>query len=228
MENNINLTGIIYKYEKLVQIPLNTPFNVYIAEASTPYADYYGHVPRMAKPNSIFLFTKHFYFLEELMCYSASLEKCLLEHINIASAIIESEGKQYAAIRIKDFPDYSQLVKLQECLSKKNVKFADKLHFDKEVKTIVSKPFVLRELEPDFYMDQKEEHKGYFVLDRHFTQEEFDSAIEQMRYNGVCKLFDAEQGAIFNEGKLTYIVRIFSETLNLDMLKCLNREFSKY
>ncbi|MDX8339469.1 hypothetical protein SLH46_09770 [Draconibacterium sp. IB214405] len=227
MKNTIQVNGIIYKYEKLVQIPLNTPYNVYIAEASTPYADYYGQVPRMAKPNSIFLFTKNFYFLEELICYSSTIEKCLLEHINIASAVVESGGKQYPAIRIKDFPDYSQLVKLQDCLTKNNVEFTDKLSFDGEVKTKVSKPFILEELEPDFYMDQVEEHKGYIVINRHFNAEEFESAIKQIRYNGVCKLFDAEQGELYYDGKLVHIVRIFSEALDLAMLKCLQKEFSK-
>nr|WP_319509216.1 hypothetical protein [uncultured Draconibacterium sp.] len=227
MENNIHLSGIIIKYEKLVQIPLKTPDNIYIAEASSPYADYYGHVPRMAKPNSIFLFTTKFYFLEQLICYSSSVEKCLFERVNIASAIVESGGKQYPAIRIKDFPDYSQLIKLQECLRQNNVKLVEKVQLEDHVKTIVSKPFVLRELEPDFFIDQVEEHKGYFIANRHLSHEEFDSAIKQVRYNGVCKLFDAEQGAIYNNGELTHLVRIFSESLDLEMLKCLSREFAK-
>nr|WP_321356861.1 hypothetical protein [uncultured Draconibacterium sp.] len=227
MENSIHLNGIVIKHEKLVQISLSTPNNVYIAEASSPYADYYGHSPRMATPNSIFLFTKKFYFLEQLMCYSSSIEKCLFERINIASAIVESDDKQFPAIRIKDFPDYSQLVKLQKCLGEKNVHLVEKLHLEEEVKTIVSKVFVLKELEPDFYIDEVEEHKGYFIVDRHLDSEEFERAITQIRYNGVCKLFDAEQGVLFSNGKLIHIVRIFSEALDLDMLKCLRKEFVK-
>ena len=227
MENSIHLNGIVIKHEKLVQISLSTPNNVYIAEASSPYADYYGHSPRMATPNSIFLFTKKFYFLEQLMCYSSSIEKCLFERINIASAIVESGDKQFPAIRIKDFPDYSQLVKLQKCLGEKNVHLVEKLHLEEEVKTIVSKVFVLKELEPDFYIDEIEAHKGYFIVDRHFDSEEFERAITQIRYNGVCKLFDAEQGVLFSNGKLIHIVRIFSEALDLDMLKCLRKEFVK-
>ncbi|WP_297098682.1 hypothetical protein [uncultured Draconibacterium sp.] len=227
MENSIHLNGIVIKHEKLVQIALSTPNNVYIAEASSPYADYYGHSPRTATPNSIFLFTKKFYFLEQLMCYSSSIEKCLFERINLASAIVESGDKQFPAIRIKDFPDYSQLVKLQKCLGEKNVLLVEKLHLEEEVKTIVSKVFVLEELEPDFFIDQVEDHKGYFIVDRHFDSEEFDRAITQIRFNGVCKLFDAEQGVLFSNGKLIHIVRIFSEALDLNMLKCLRKEFVK-
>ncbi|WP_319502648.1 hypothetical protein [uncultured Draconibacterium sp.] len=227
MENTIHLNGIIIKHEKLAQISLRTPDNVYIAEASSPYADYYGHAPRSATPNSIFLFTKKFYFLEQLMCYSPSIEKCLFERINLASAIVESGDKQFPAIRVKDFPDYSQLVKLQKCLSEKKINLVEKLHLEEEVKTIVSKVFILKELESDFFIDQVEEHKGYFIVDRHFDSEEFQQAITQIRYNGVCKLFDAEQGVLFSNGKLIHIVRIFSEALDLDMLKCLRKEFVK-
>lgn len=227
MKQKINLTGIIIKYEKLVQIPLNTPYNVYVAEASSPYADYYGHVPRMAKPNSIFLFTKKFYFLEELLCFSTSIEKCLLEHINIASAIVESNGKQYPAIRIKNFPDYTQLVKLQTCLADKKVEFVEKLHLEENIKTIVSKPFMLEEIETNFYFDLVEEHKGYFFVDRHFAPDEFEAAVKQIRYNGVCKLFDAEQGVVFSDGKLIHFVRVFSESLDIETLKCLSKEFAK-
>lgn len=227
MEKIIHLNGIIIKYEKLNQIPLKTPENVYVAEASSPYANYYGQVPHVAKPNSIFLFTKKFYFLEQLICYSSSVEKCLFERINIASAIIESRGKQYPAIRIKNFPDYSQLPKLQKCLTEKDVAFLEKIHLEEVVKTIVSKPFVLKELEADFYLDQVEDHKGYFVVGRHFSPEEFEQSIKQIRYNGICKLFDAEQGAMYHNGKIIHIIRIFSESLSLEMLQCLNKEFSK-
>ncbi|WP_319228225.1 hypothetical protein [Draconibacterium orientale] len=227
MKQKIYFSGLIIKHEKLEQIKLNIPDNIYIAEASTPYANYYGQLPRTAKPNSIFLFTKKFHFLEELICYSSSLEKCLFERINIASALVESGGKQYPAIRIKNFPDYSQLVKLEKCLQEKNIVFIEKIHLDERVKTIVSKPFFLEELEPNFYLDLIEEHKGYFVAERHLSPEEFEATITQIRYNGICKLFDAEQGVVYNDGKLTHLIRIFSESLNLEMLKCLSKEFSK-
>jgi len=227
MEKNIYLNGIIFKSEKLAQISLSTPSNVYIAEAISPYADYYGHFPRTATPNSIFLFTKKFYFLEQLICYSLAIETCLFERINIASAIIESGGKQYPAIRIKNFPDYKQLIKVQKCLTEKNVRLVEKIHLEEEVKTTVSKPFVLKELEPDFYFDQIEEHKGYFVVDRYFNPEEFENAVKQIKYNDICHLFDAVQGVVYRDGKLTHIVRIFSESLDLNMLKCLSKEFSK-
>ncbi|WP_321373918.1 hypothetical protein [uncultured Draconibacterium sp.] len=227
MKQKIHLSGIIIKHEKLEQIKLNIPDNIYIAEASTPYANYYGQLPRTAKPNSIFLFTKKFHFLEELICFSSSVEKCLFERINIACAIVESGGKQYPAIRIKNFPDYSQLAKLEICLQEKNIKFVEKIHLDERVKTIVSKPFVLEEIEPNFYLDLIEEHKGYFVVERHFDPEEFEASIAQIRYNGICKLFDAEQGAVYSGGKLIHLIRIFSESLDLDMLKCLSKEFSK-
>ena len=73
----------------------------------------------------------------------------------------------------------------------------------------MSKVPVLQELEPDFFIDQVEEHIGYFIIDRHYHLEEFQHVITQIRYNGVCKLFHAELGVLFNRGT-PYISCAFS------------------
>ncbi|WP_297092574.1 hypothetical protein [uncultured Draconibacterium sp.] len=225
MKKTTHLSGIIIKHEKLIQITLNTPENIYIAEATNPYANYYGRTPRKATPNSIFLFTKRFHFLEEIMNMAVGIEKCLLERINIASALIESGGKQFAAIRIKNFPDYSQLIKLQKCLTAQGIIFLDKVTLEEEVKAIINKHFVLTELEEQFYIDQLEDHKGYFITDQPLSSSAFEKKIKQIRNNGNCRLFDAVQGKTIIDGKIHELIRIFSEKIDIELLKCLRTEF---
>ena len=86
---------------------------------------------------------------------------------------------------------------------------------------------VLQELEPDFFIDQVEEHKGYFIVYQHADLKEFQHVITQIRYNGVCKFFHVEQGVLFSRGNPIHIVRIFSEVMNRDRQKCLRKEFIK-
>nr|WP_321486180.1 hypothetical protein [uncultured Draconibacterium sp.] len=73
----------------------------------------------------------------------------------------------------------------------------------------MSKVPVLQELEPDFFIDQVEEHKGYFIVYQHADLKEFQHVITQIRYNRVCNLFDAELGILFSRGP-PYISYTFS------------------
>ncbi|MEN8118121.1 MAG: hypothetical protein ABFS16_14145 [Bacteroidota bacterium] len=227
MEKLINVTGSIAKTEKLVPVKANILENTCVAEATSPYAHYYGQVPQKPKPNSLFLFTTKFYFLEEIMGFAQAVEKCLLEKINIASAVLELKGKQYPAIRIKNFPDYSQLPSLQSCLTSQGVEFTPKLNLQGELKSRISKLFVLKELAPGFYSDATEENKGYFTIDKKLSTADFESILMRIRNNSVCKLFDAEHGEILNNGEVIEIVRVFAESLELPLIKCVKEQFEK-
>uniref|UniRef100_UPI0032179706 hypothetical protein n=1 Tax=uncultured Draconibacterium sp. TaxID=1573823 RepID=UPI0032179706 len=228
MKEVIHFTGTICKKETLEPINTNTLENTIVSEATSPYANYYGQLPQKAKPNSIFLFTAKFYFLEEILSSAKSMESCLLDNINIASAVIEFKNKQFAAIRIKNFPDYRQLVKLQKCLSEQGIEFLDKFHLAGEVDVKINKHFTLEEPEGGFFFDLAEENKGYFTHQSRVSCEDFKRIITQVKNNGNCKLFDAVHGEVLKDGKVTEIVRIFSEGINLDLLKCIKKEFEHF
>lgn len=227
MKNQLTLSGSISKKEILVPIEANILENTFVTEATTPYANYYGSVPQKAKPNSLFFFTKKFYYLEEILSFSQSLEKCLLDQINIASSYIQFKNKQYPAIRIKNFPDYSQLTILQQCFISHGVELTPKLIINGEVETRVNKLFCLDEIEPNIFLDLIEDHKGYFVCEKKILPKDFDEIISRVKNNTECKLFDTVQGEILKNGKVIEIIRIFSEGLDLQMLQCLKNRFQK-
>lgn len=227
MKNLVNLSGSIAKKEVLVPIKNHILENTCVSEASNPYANYYGQVPREAKPNSIFFYTKKFYFLEEILSCAQGAEKCLLERINIASAHIYFKGKQFSAIRIKNFANYNQIAALQKCLMSKGIEFSPKLHIEGEVETRINKPFVLEELTDNIYMDLEEENKGYFFHNHKVSAEKFAEIITSMKNSTACKLFDAVQGEILQNGNVVEIVRVYAEGLELQFLKCMAAEFKK-
>lgn len=227
MKNLFNLTGSIVKTEVLVPIVQNIIENTCVSEACSPYANYYGQLPRKAKPNSLFFHTNKFYFLEEILSSAKGAEKCLLERINIASAHINFKGKQYAAIRIKNLADYTQITTLQTCLQNKGIEFTDHINIEGEVNTRISKLFVLEEFSNEIYMDLEEKHKGYFFYNKRISALNFKQIINTIRNSTACKLFDAEQGEIIQNGNVFEIVRIFAEGLEVSFLSCLKKEFIK-
>ncbi|MCY1720569.1 hypothetical protein OU798_09465 [Prolixibacteraceae bacterium Z1-6] len=227
MKKVVHFPGLICKKETLEPIKTNTLENTIVSEATSPYANYYGELPRKAKPNSIFLFTTRFYFLEEILGCAKSIESCSLDAVNIASATVDYRNKQYPAIRIKNFPDYKELVTLQKCMAEQGIKFLNNFHLDGEVNVKINKLFTLEELGNGYYIDLVEENKGYFTHPSRISCDDFQQIIRQVKNNGNCKLFDAVHGEILMEGKLIELVRVFSEGLNQELLECIKKEFDR-
>ena len=228
MKNLVNLSGSIAKKEVLAPIKSHILENTYVSEATDPYANYYGQVPQNAKPNSIFIYTSKFYFLEEILSCTKGAKECIQERINIASAHIQFKGKQYSAIRIKNFDDYTQIASLQECLLiEKGMVFSPKLNIQGKVEARINKLFVLEEVDDRIYIDLKEDNKGYFFHDYKVPADRFEQIITSMKNSTACKLFDAVQGEILQNGKVVEIVRVYAEGLELKFLKCMATEFKK-
>lgn len=227
MKNPVTVSGSIVKKEILEPIEVNILENTFVSEASSPYANYYGHLPQKAKLNSLFFHTKKFYFLEEILSFSQQLEKCLLEKINIASCIVEFNNKQYPAIRVKNLPDYSQLAVLQQCLISQGIELAPILLLKGEVQVNINKLFVLQEVDTSIYLDTIEEDKGYFVPDEKMSPENFNEVISKIKNNSECKFFDAVQGKVLKDGEIIEVVRIYAEGLDLQLLQTVKSWFNK-
>ncbi|MFV0592859.1 MAG: hypothetical protein ACK5M7_15870 [Draconibacterium sp.] len=220
--------GSISKTEMLSPVKNHILTNTCVAEATLPYAHYYGQVPeRNAYPNSIFLLVKKFYFLEEILSLSQSVEKCLLDKINVATTILDFHERQIPAIRIKYFPYYDQLANLQKCLQNEGVEFISGVNISGNIHARIHKLFVMKEVEPSLYFDQQENNKGYLVCNNKIPAQKFDAILEHIRNNTGCKLFDAVQGEIIADGKVMEIVRVFSEGIDIELLKCIRKQFNK-
>lgn len=228
MKALLNACGSITKVEMLSPLKSHILANTCVAEASLPYAHYYGQLPlKNAQPNSIFLLVKKFYFLEEILALSLSVEKCLLDKINFATAILEFNGKQIPAVRIKFFPDYNQLANLQSCLQNEGMEFLTGTDISGNVHARIHKLFVLEEVEPGFYFDQQETNKGYFLHQHRIPAQAFETVLTTIRNNSSCKLFDAVQGKFILDGVVKEFVRVFAEGINLELMKCIQEQFTK-
>ena len=225
--NLINVCGSITKKESLVPVTYNILNNTCVAEANLPYSGYYGTVPGQVNPNSLFLFTTNYYSLEEVLRFAQNIDSCYMENVNIASASLEFGNRMHSAIRVKLFPDYDHIHLLQSCCIKEGIEFVKKIRLSDFAKVRVVKCFVLEELEEGIYIDKKEDHKGYVTIPKQITNSEFSNILIDIRNNTDCKLFDAVMGAIIINAQTKDLIRIYSENLNLGLLKCVRERFIK-
>jgi len=225
--NLIKACGSIVKDESLIPLVYNILDNTCVAEANEPYSEYYGNVPQPANPNSLFLFTSQYYSLEEVLRFAQNIDSCYMEKVNVAAASVDFGQHKYSAIRVKYFPDYEHLHLLQTCCIKEGVEFIKKIQMAKSALVKICKCFVLEELEQGIFIDKKEEHRGYLTIPRQITQDQFLDILIEIRNNYDCQLFDAAMGAIIIDSKANDMVRIYSENLQLSLLKCIKEKFTK-
>lgn len=221
----VKVCGSIIKEESLVQIEHGILKNTSVAEANLPYADYYGEVPKKPEPHSLFLLTRDYYSLEEVLRFAQNIDSCYMERVDVASAMMDFGHHTYPAIRVRNFPDYEHLEMLQTCCIKQGIVFLKHIRLGKRARVKVNKCFVLTELEDGIFFDQREDHKGYIAIPRMVNTEEFMETLVTIRNNHDCKLFDAAQAAMIINSRATDMVRIYAENLSLDLLQCIKRRF---
>jgi hypothetical protein len=223
----IQVSGAIIKLESIVTVNDNIAKNTCVAEANKPYSNYYGVAPfnMPTKPNSIYLFTEHYYTLEEALRYAQLIDLCCMQSLNIAVSVLEFAENHYPAIRIKNFPDYKMIHKLQECFIEQGVKFAKKVHIGNSAIIRTNKIFSLEKVEENIYLDHFQEKTGYVALSKLIKQDYFNDVIDDIRNNTNCAMFDAARGAIVLDSRITDIIRIYSGHLDIDLLKCIQNKF---
>jgi hypothetical protein len=226
--NLVKACGSIIKKESLIPVDYNILKHTCVAEANEPYSGYYGMFPGQPTPISLFLFTAHYYSLEEVLRFAQNIDSCYMEKVNVAAAMLNFGHHEYAAIRVKYFPDYEHIHLLQSCCIKQGVEFIKKVHMSDSATVRVNKCFVLEELDNGIYLDKKEDHKGYITIPKQISPDEFSNILVEIRNNDECELFDAALGAMIIDARATDIVRIYAEGLSQNLLRCIKDKFAKF
>ncbi len=228
-QQHIQLCGTILKEESIVPITSNIAKNTCVAEADNPYSDYFGAAPfnMPTKPNSLFLFTSHYYSLHEVLRFAKLIDLSCKEKLNVAVSVLNFSNGNYPAIRIKNFPDYKMIYSLQECFIEQGVEFAKKVDYGKTAIIRTIKFFSMEMVEKNIYIDLLQEKTAYIALSKLINQEKYLNTVENIRNNTDCPMFDAARGAIILNSEITDIVRIYSGHLNTDMLKSIQDKFEQ-
>lgn len=224
----LRVCGSIIKKESLVYLKGNVLAHTTVMEADQPYSNYYGQIPKKPVPNSLFLFTETEYSLEEALRFTQNIDICASKKVNAASAVIYSSNHRLPAIRIRNFPDYEHLGRLQECYEAQGVVFAKRNIPETEPLIKVNKCFTLKQEENGFFLDIDEPREGYISLPYFPETAEFEALLQDIRNNSTCHLFDAAFGGFIMNGKVIDMMRIYSDHLNLNLLSCISDEIGKW
>jgi hypothetical protein len=226
-EKLLQICGSIIKEESIVPITANIMEHTCVAEANLPYSNYYGVAPfnMPTKPNSLYLFTEHHYTLEEAHRYGQLIDLSCKQSLNIAVSVLEFTDGQYPAIRIKNLPDYKMIHKLQACFAEQGVLFARKVQLGKTAVIRTNKCFSLEKLDENIYLDHLQEKTAYIALPKLIKYEKYLDIIADIRNNTNCAMFDSARGAMFLDSKITDIIRIYSEQLDINLLKSIQKRF---
>jgi len=228
--NLIETSGSITKKTSLTPVDYRILDNTCVAEARFAYADYYGKTILSNSPNSLFLFTQHFYELEKVLMMSCHMKEFFgyTKKLDIATAIVDLVDHYHYAIRVKEFPDYEHIHWLQTCFTSEGVVFSRKVHLLESAKVTVFKSFKLEEVEEGIYLDKTNAHKGYFSIPRQIKEDEFEAILVNLRNNHDCALFDAAIGSVNFDSETKDIIRIYSENFNIKLLECAKKKFSHF
>ena len=223
----IHVCGSIIKEESIVPVTTHIAEHTVVAEANKPYSDYYGIAPfnMPTKPNSLFLFTTQYYLLEEVLRFARLIDMCCMQSLNIAVSVLNFGTEHYPAIRIKHFPDYQKIEKLQQCFMEQGVEFARKVHLQDKAVIKTNKCFSLDKIADNLYLDHTQNKTGYVVLPRMIYNDDFNKVITTIRNNSNSPLFDAVRGSVILDGVVTDIVRVYSERIGIDLLKQIQKQF---
>jgi len=226
--NIIETHGSITKRESLSPVDYRILENTCVAEARFPYADYYGKVPQRISPNSLFLFTKQFYTLDEVLKITCNMKEFFgySKKLDVATAIFDFVDHYQYAIRVKDFPDYEHIHWLQTCFTSEGINFSRKVHLLKSARVTGFKEFKIEEANEGIYLDIFNNHKGYIIVPRKINSNEFDEILINLRNNHDCPLFDAAVGSININSESKDMIRIYSENINISLLKCAKKKFT--
>ncbi len=223
-KNLMYVCGSITKKESLIWLKSNILEHTCVAEANMPYAGYYGWMPEKPRPNSLFLLTEKYYTLEEALRLTQNIDICAKNRVNAAGSVLYFKNQSFSAIRIRNFPDYEHLKMLQQCFQNLGVCFLKKTIFETEALITVNKCFLLERSDEGIFLDKSNKNEGYISIPVYLGQDDFELLINRVKNNGECKFFDAARGGLIIEARVQEIIRIYSEHLTLQLLKCIQQE----
>lgn len=225
----IEISGSITKEETLIPVNAKILEHSCVAEVQEPYENYYGKIPYSSKPNDLHLFTRKYYKLSEVLKITCDMKEFFgyTKALHVGTSILDFKDHYQYSIRISDFPDYNHIHWLQTCYNSKGYGFCKNVHLPINVLSTTSKLFTLYVMGEGIYLDKKDPHKGYIEITRQVSKNEFKDILINIRNNTKCDLFDAAAGSFNIESNTKNIIRVYTENLNMDLLKCIQQQFLK-
>jgi hypothetical protein len=230
METIIERYGCLTKVESIWCMEEFGIQGTCILESRQVFPGYYSQNTHQIKPKHIFIMSREKYSLEEI----TRITSCVRKHVTIpfdaAYCEVSIGNKLCGGVRITGIDNYNTVRALQSAYHdcglqlKKKVKGID--HEDAVIK--VRKFFRLQKINDNLFLDKSQAGIGYFILPELLIWGDFEKIIRKLKNNWNDNLFDAALCFIYENSRITDMVRIYSRDLNEDFLEKIRSAYFKY
>jgi hypothetical protein len=222
----IDTLGNIIKEELLISLEDKIIPNTLVLENRDSFPGYYHLIPDQAPPHSIFIITRIHYSREEITRIAQTIRHQLTHSLDASSGIINVKHEEYFCIRLLSLEAYSHILEIQKAFSDNGIllKKFEKIHSTGLIK--VKKFFTFKVLEPNFYLDNKQDFTGFFRIPEQLSWNLFEEITKKVKNNWVGNDFDAALASAYINHEIHDLVRIYSRELNLEMMKIISDQYN--
>lgn len=232
MENIIKERyGSLRKIEPLTQITDESIIPGTLAfECPAPFPGYYNMQQKQTVPLFVYFILDDYMHLDDFLAVSQKVISGLEGDCSATLSGIVLDDERMFAIRVKYLEDYSKLRKVHEAFFNEGVVFkktSKKYTKLDDVHIRIKKFFKMSVLEDGFFCDKIDKHHGYFEISEHLSLEQFVPIAKQVSYNIDVIDFDAALACYYENFKVHDMVRIYTESISIDLLKKIKAEYDK-
>jgi hypothetical protein len=211
----------LVKLEKLTILEDKITPGTLVFESLDPFPGYYSDFPDSTPPVYLYLALDKPYRLEEILRATQKIQPDFEEHFDAGKGIATIVNEEIPVIRLRHFGNYDIVVPLQKAYNEAGIDFLKRTKKQSEYEALVRivKMLYLKQVEPNIFIDLKEDFHGYILIPRYLTWRQFEKITKQVKYNWFGSKFDAAYGSFYYETRLYEFVRIYSNKLDTDYLQ---------
>ncbi len=225
-KKTLELSGFIYKEEILETLENNVIHGTFVMENIDMFPGYHGlNLPKIAKPNYIFVITKQNYENEKIRRVTRNVKKYFKHYFRAEPAILRIYNNIYYSIRLKDLGSYELIKNLQECYMEEGISFSNKKKFKVNSLLKIQKSFSLEILEKGIYKGLGRKGIYYFEIPNFINWKLFSKIAKNLKNNISNNNFDLASGGFFRVECLKEVVRVYSEKMELEELLTIRERF---
>jgi hypothetical protein len=201
--------------------------NTCLLESLSPFFAYYSEVPTGKKPSYLYLVLEGYYSFEWILRATLNIRKKFPLPIDAAGGNISMLNNVWQVIRLREFKQFEALKDLQNLYREEGIQFKDKVRkFHNEMGVIrLRKFYSLQPVGEGMYLDTEREDVGYFAVPYYTDWKRFKEITVEAKYETSLLFFDAGKAYILEDGKFTYLVRVFRENLTYDRLRAIQARY---
>ncbi len=211
----------LVKIEKLTILEDKIVPGSLVFESPDPFPGYYDDAPDNSSPVYLYLALDKPYRMEEVLRAIEHIQPQFEERFDAGKGILTLLNEDIPVIRLRHFGDYNLVEPLQTAFEKEGIIAlkATKKQGQYEAFIRIVKMLYLKQVEPNVYIDLREDYHGYIIIPRYLDWKQFEKITRQVKYNWFGSKFDAAYGSFYYNGRLHEFVRIYSDQLDIDYLQ---------